>query len=181
MQKTSYLIQSKLTQTDWGDSTLSYVVSLCHKYHQQHHCFASLLFCHFDSEKRGLPYRLSVVLMITSHYWFKCSCRSTWWAKLTYLIPPFTAFISEKSFYAVLVSTYKNQVQFRPYLRQTVLNFSGPWAKFNHLSLALGPGLIKNALVNLSCHQNQVVSQLPVYASSVLDWSQKGPVSTVSC
>lgn len=81
-------------------------------------------------------------------YWLKSSQRSTWWLELSHF-----NLISQHP----LVNLFcrprpltKTKCSSASYLRQTVLaNLSDPWAKFNHLSLGLGPGLIKNVLVNL--------------------------------
>lgn len=60
------------------------------------------------------------------------------------------------------VPIFRHIKLFYSYLWHTDSNVSDPRAKFNHLSLALGVRLIKNVLVNSSCHQNQVISQLLV-------------------
>lgn len=59
-------------------------------------------------------------------------------------------------------SLYKRPKHSSALLDTRRLKLFQPMSHFNHPCLALGTGLIKNVLVNSSCHQNQVVSRLRV-------------------
>lgn len=69
--------------------------------------------------------------------------------------------------------------QSSPYLKSSFFsNYSGPWAKFNHLHLSLGVALIKNVPVNSLCRQNQVVVNPWLEQPSPSPYSAEYPVSS---
>lgn len=100
---------------------------------------------------------LTLHIIQSYRWWLKCSCVSAWWPKLTSLLS--LIFSNEKSCNCTPCIHCKARLQPStfPALEPDLITRVSPWH-------------FRNALVNSSCHQNQVIPPLLIWATSAQDY-----------